>query len=89
MSQLGQSRRRNRDGSWEYVRFASESGQIAHVLGLSALCHKRTNAPQQKSTAIRSPRRHSRNECTEYWIGTAAQSGLMLAARITSRHFSV
>ena len=34
------------------VRFAPESGQIGRRLGTSALCHKRTHAPQQNSPSF-------------------------------------
>jgi hypothetical protein len=33
-----------------YVRFAPKSGQSSRVLGMSALCQKRTHAPQQKNS---------------------------------------
>src|SRR5262249_3772506 len=47
-------------------------------LNLSALCQKRINESQQKSTDIRSPRRHSRNG-TLYLAANSAHCGLMSA----------
>src|SRR5262245_46109143 len=70
-------------------RFAPESGQLASV----SACRVRATSRHMhaaNSTAIRLPRRHSRNETLwNIGWGQPRQSALRLAARITLPHFSV
>jgi hypothetical protein len=55
--------RNNSDPLSRHVRFTSKSGQTGRRFGMSALCQKRTYALQQKSNAIRSPRRRVTEVC--------------------------
>jgi hypothetical protein len=60
MSELGQSRRIATAPAVAGCPLRTESGQLTTGLGMSALCHKRTHASQQRRISIRSLRRPER-----------------------------